>query len=144
MPGYWNQAANGYQWVSGYWGPAANTATAGESTAETVYLPQPPQSVESGASTAAPSPDHFWVPGYWVWSDGRYVWQAGYWARCQRLGLDSRPLRLEPGGYVFIAGHWDYSLTKRGVVFCPVYYDNPYYISPTTITARAFASTPPC
>ncbi len=71
VPGYWNQVANGYQWVGGYWGPAANMATAGVSTSETVYLPQPPQSVESGASTAPPSADHFWVPGYWYWDGGR-------------------------------------------------------------------------
>ena len=134
VPGYWNQAANGYQWVGGYWGPAANTATASQSTAETVYLPKaPPDSVESGASTPAPSPDHFWVPGYWYWVDaeGRYAWRAGYWGRSQPdwVWIPARYV-WTPGGYVFIAGHWDYTLAKRGVVFCPVYYDNPYYIGP--------------
>ena len=125
VPGYWNQAANGHQWVGGYWGPAANTATASESTSETVYLPTPPQSVESGASTPAPSPDHFWVPGYWYWVDGQYVWRAGYWGRCQPdwVWIPARYV-WTPGGYVFLAGHWDYALAKRGVVFCPVYFAN--------------------
>ena len=45
-----------------------------------------------------------------MWIPARYVWS--------------------PGGYVFLAGHWDYALAKRGVVFCPVYYANPYEIAP--------------
>jgi len=131
VPGYWNQTANGHQWVSGYWGPAANTATASKSSSETVYLPTPPQSVESGASTPAPSPDHFWIPGYWYWANGRYVWQAGYWGRCQPdwVWIPARYV-WTPGGYVFLAGHWDYALAKRGVVFCPVYFANAYHVGP--------------
>ncbi len=132
VPGYWNPVANGHQWVGGYWGPATNPAVAGAAASETVYLPPPPQSIEAGASTAAPSPDHFWVPGNWYWVDGRYAWRAGYWSRCQPdwVWIPARYV-WTPGGYVFLAGHWDYSLAKRGVVFCPVYFDNPYYVSPS-------------
>jgi len=131
MPGYWIQAANGYQWVGGYWGPAVNAAAASGSTSETVYLPTPPQSVESGASTPAPSPDHFWVPGYWYWVNGQYVWRAGYWGQCQPdwVWIPARYV-WSPGGFVFLAGHWDYALAKRGVVFCPVYFANAYSVDP--------------
>ena len=131
VPGYWNQTAEGHQWVGGYWGPAAATATAASAT-ETVYLPAPPQSVEAGASTPSPSPDHFWVPGNWYWVDGRYAWRAGYWTRCQPdwVWIPARYV-WTPGGYVFLAGHWDYSLAKRGVVFCPVYFANSYYVPAT-------------
>jgi hypothetical protein len=133
VPGYWSQTANGHQWVGGYWGPAATmAATGGATSAETVYLPAPPQSVESGASTPAPSPDHFWVPGCWYWVDGRYAWQAGHWSRCQPdwVWIPARYV-WTPGGYVFLAGHWDYTLAKRGVVFCPVHFANAYYVDPT-------------
>ena len=126
IPGYWHQASNGYQWVGGYWGPAANAT---RTSAETVYLPTPPESVEAGASTAAPSPDHFWIPGYWYWADGRYVWRAGYWSRCQPdwVWIPARYV-WTPGGYVFVDGHWDYALEKRGVVFCPVYFADAYHV----------------
>ena len=132
VPGYWNPTGNGHQWVGGYWGPAANPANAGAPAPETVYLPPPPQSIESGASTAAPSADHFWVPGYWYWTDGRYAWRAGYWGRCQPdwVWIPARYV-WTPGGYVFLAGHWDYALAKRGVVFCPVCFADPYYVSPS-------------
>jgi hypothetical protein len=132
VPGYWNPSASGYQWVGGYWGPAATTSAGpAQPASDTVYLPPPPQSVESGASTAAPSPDLFWVPGYWYWADGRYVWRAGYWARAREnwVWIPARYV-WTPGGYVFLAGHWDFALAKRGVVFCPVYYANPYYVGP--------------
>ncbi len=131
MPGYWNQAANGFQWVSGYWGPAT-AAGSNQTTSDTVYLPPPPQSIEAGASTAAPSPDNFWVPGYWYWADGRYMWRAGYWGRCQPdwVWIPARYI-WTPGGYVFVAGHWDFALARRGVVFCPVYYADPYYLGPS-------------
>jgi hypothetical protein len=26
-------------------------------------------------------PGHVWIPGYWRWSDARYVWVGGYSAR---------------------------------------------------------------
>jgi hypothetical protein len=133
VPGYWNQAPNGHQWVGGYWGPAAASAAASgpTATAATVYLPPPPQSVEAGASTAAPSPDHFWIPGNWYWMDGRYAWRAGYWGQCQPdwVWIPARYV-WTPGGYVFLAGHWDYALAKRGVVFCPVAFAPGYYVAP--------------
>jgi hypothetical protein len=147
VPGYWNQTTTGHQWVGGYWGPAARPAAAGQpaaQAAETVYYPAPPASVEAGASTAAPSADHFWVPGYWYWLDGRYAWRAGYWGRCQPdwVWIPARYV-WTPGGYVFLGGHWDYALAKRGVVFCPVYYPNAYYIAPAyTYTPTVCIDTP--
>jgi hypothetical protein len=41
-----------------------------------------------------------------------------------------------PYGYVFIAGHWDYPLDQRGMLFTPVSFTAPIYLS------RGFVYTP--
>jgi hypothetical protein len=129
VPGYWSQAATGYQWVSGYWGPA--TVAGGRQTVETEYLPPPPQSVESGPVGVAPGDQYFWIPGCWKWVGDRYVWRPGRWwtAYDNWIWIPDRYV-WTPAGYVFIAGHWDYSLDQRGIAFCPVYYPRPYYMPP--------------
>jgi DNA-binding NtrC family response regulator len=43
----------------------------------------------------------------WVWVPSHYVWATR--------------------GYVFVPGHWDYSLARRGVLFAPVYFPRPVY-----------------
>ena len=126
VPGYWSQAANGFQWTSGYWAPVSATMGA---TRETEYLPAPPQTLEAGASSPAPSADHFWVPGYWQWQGVRYAWRAGYWGRMQPnwVWIPARYV-WSPSGYVFLAGHWDYVMAQRGLAFCPVAYSSPIYM----------------
>jgi hypothetical protein len=46
----------------------------------------------------------------WVWAPSHYVGT--------------------PRGYVFVGGHWDYSLRRRGVLFAPVYFPRHYYERP--------------
>jgi hypothetical protein len=46
----------------------------------------------------------------WVWAPSHYVGT--------------------PRGYVFVGGHWDYSLSRRGVLFAPVYFPRHYYEQP--------------
>jgi hypothetical protein len=70
--GYWGEAEQGHQWTSGYW--------ADSSVQETTYLPRPPISVEAGPNVAAPSNDHGWTPGSWMWQQERYAWRPGYWS----------------------------------------------------------------
>ena len=71
IPGYWIKVENGFQWVSGYW--------ALETEIDTQYLPEPPESVEAGPNVDAPTSNYGWVPGCWIWLQGRYVWRPGYW-----------------------------------------------------------------
>jgi hypothetical protein len=115
VPGYWFNTGQGFQWVSGHWGKAE--------VDEIEYLPQPPATVESGPNAYAPSPDHSWVPGCWIWSRGRYVWQPGYWERMRPEWIWI-PAHYEwtPRGYVFVGGYWDYVVSKRGILFAPVYF----------------------
>lgn len=120
VPGYWGRTNQGFQWTSGYWADARAT--------EIEYLPQPPATVEFGPNIAAPSVDDNWIPGTWVWGQGRYAWRAGYWMTVHP-DWDWVPAHYvwTPRGYVFIDGYWDYSVERRGVLFAPVYFDSNVY-----------------
>jgi hypothetical protein len=132
VPGYWGRSEHGVQWTSGYWADA--------DVSEIEYLPEPPDTVEAGPNMASPSADQIWIPGCWVWHDGRYAWRPGYWATVQR-DWDWVPAHYvwAPRGYVFVEGYWDYSVNRRGVLFAPVYFDAGVYgrpgfsYSPTTV-----------
>lgn len=132
VSGYWGRASAGFQWTSGYWGDAL--------VSETEYLPEPPATVEIGPSMPAPSSDHSWIPGSWVWHQARYAWRPGYWVTVH-ADWDWIPSHYTwaPRGYVFVDGYWDYSIARRGVLFAPVYFDagvyarRGYYYSPSTV-----------
>ena len=95
--GYWATTGQGYQWISGYW--------ADSSLQEVTYLPKPPVTVEAGPNVAAPSRDHSWTPGSWMWQQERYAWRPGYWAE-GRSDWDWIPAHYvwTPRGYVFVDG----------------------------------------
>jgi hypothetical protein len=131
MAGYWAQTPQGHQWISGYWADAA--------ARETTYLPPPPTSVEAGPNIAAPSVDYGWSPGCWVWYQGRYAWQPGYWEQ-GRADWDWCPAHYvwTPRGYIFVDGFWDYPVARRGLLFAPVYFESGVYArrgyySPTVV-----------
>src|SRR2546429_9674969 len=116
MPGFWNRVDAGYQWVPGFWNSAK---------ADVEYFPTPPpNSLEVGPSSEAPSVDHLWVPGYWSWHETRYAWRAGYWTAAY-AGWVWVPAHYvwTPHGYVFIAGYWDVPFERRGLLFAPGYFD---------------------
>ncbi len=119
VPGYWQAVEGGYQWTAGFW--------AAVETNEVDYLPQPPESVERGPSSPAPSDDYFWVNGYWHY-DGRYLWRPGYWT-VGREGWVWIPAQYiwTHRGCVFVPGYWDYQLIDRGICFAPVYWRRPIY-----------------
>jgi hypothetical protein len=134
VAGYWNKMESGHQWVSGYWANASNAdAPAGTAPAnhKVEYFPEPPPSLEIGANTDAPSPDHIWVSGCYTWYDNHYVWRGGYW-------IVSRPnwvwipahYKWTPCGYVFCSGGWDLAPTYRGVCFAPCYISPVVYARP--------------
>jgi WXXGXW repeat (2 copies) len=118
--GYWARTSDGFQWISGYWADA--------DADEVEYLPEPPETVESGPNVEAASADQIWVPGTWVWHQSRYAWRPGYWARVEPNWLWVPAYYVwSPRGYVFVEGYWDYPVVRRGVLFAPVYFDEPVY-----------------
>jgi hypothetical protein len=124
VPGYWAQAGdNDYQWVSGYWGNAR--------TNDVEYLPEPPATLEVGSNVDAPGPNQTWIPGTWVWHDARYAWRPGYWTEVQPnwVWVPAHYV-YAPGGYVYVDGYFDYPVDNRGVLFAPVYFNEPVYANP--------------
>lgn len=121
--GYWRPAGQQHQWVSGYW--ATTNAAAID------YLPQPPRTLETGPNVPAPSGDHFWVSGCWMWTDNRYFWRPGYWTVAQP-GWIWTPAHYSwtPCGYVYVDGYWDYSIRRRGLLFAPIYVNRVAYSRP--------------
>ncbi|MEO7311891.1 MAG: hypothetical protein ABIX01_15915 [Chitinophagaceae bacterium] len=53
-------------------------------------------SVPVYARPLAPSRGHVWVEGDWIWRNGKYVYQQGYWMEPRR-------------GQNFVAGYWKQS-----------------------------------
>ncbi|HLN29975.1 MAG TPA: YXWGXW repeat-containing protein [Gemmataceae bacterium] len=125
MPGYWNQVNGGWQWVPGFWNTGQQD--------QVQYLPPPPEALQAAASTPAPDPNSVFVPGTWVYvvRDSRYAWRPGYWVD-YRPGWVWIPAHYywTPVGYVFVDGHWDYELNRRGLMFAPVFFRDRIWLRP--------------
>jgi len=135
VSGYWRGTGQGAQWTSGYWADAK--------ASEIEYLPEPPATVEVGPNVAAPTADHNWLPGSWLWQQNRYAWRPGYWAAGQS-DWDWVPDHYvwTPRGYVFVDGYYDYSVARRGVLFAPVYFSSGVYTRPGFSYSPAMAISP--
>ncbi|HTM52659.1 MAG TPA: hypothetical protein VL175_01450 [Pirellulales bacterium] len=122
VPGYWTQINDtSYQWISGYWNDATHT--------DVQYLSEaPPPTLEAGPNVDAPGDSYTWAPGTWVWQTNRYAWQPGYWIAAQPnwMWVPAHYV-YAPGGYVFVNGYFDYPVDNRGVLFAPVYFNQPVY-----------------
>ena len=120
VPGYWGSSGQDFQWTSGYWADAYMS--------EVQYLPEPPATVEAGPNIAAPSADHIWAPGCWMWNQSRFSWRPGYWVPAQEHWVWV-PAHYQwcRRGYVFIDGYYDYSVARRGILFAPVYFNPRVY-----------------
>jgi hypothetical protein len=120
VPGYWAQMADGWEWVAGFWTP---TTSAGEIE----YLPAPP-ALQDVQPSNPPSPDSIWVPSCWYWNQNQYILRPGYWLTAQSDWVWAPSHYVwTPRGYIFVAGNWDYTLERRGVLFAPVYFPRSVY-----------------
>ena len=124
IPGYWARVEGGSRWISGFWGDAAQN--------EVSYLPTPPRSLEAGPNSPAPGPEGVWSSGSWIWQQSRYDWQPGYWVIQQPEWVwTPSHYTWTPRGYVYVKGYWDHDIEHRGVMFAPVYYEQPVYSRPS-------------
>ena len=124
VPGYWTAEDDGWVWTPGFWMPTEAD--------EVEYISQqPPESLEVGPNTPAPSPDYLWTPGCWIYTNDRFAWRPGHWvtARANWVWEPSHYV-WTPCGYVFIEGYWDWSLERRGVLFAPIYVQYSVYARP--------------
>lgn len=113
VPGYWAASDKGYTWVRGFWTAAGNR--------DLSFLPLPPPAEEVFPTSAAPGSGQFWVPGNWVYRDGRYRWRRGYWAPPPGDWIwipDSYV--WTPRGAIYANGYWDYWPQERGLLFAPM------------------------
>lgn len=112
IPGYWAKTEGGFQRTPGFWAAASEQ--------QIRYCSTPPKSEETGPETPPPSPNHFYLPGYWIARGDAFAWQAGYWAQA-KPGWVWTPAHYSwtPAGAVFVSGYWDYPLARRGQLFAP-------------------------
>jgi len=123
VPGNWVNTPEGWRWVPGFWAP--------ENQPEMRYVPEPPAPLEVDPAVPAPDDISVWVPGNWMYNSARWAWRPGYWSPF-RVGRCWIPARYvwTPYGFIFVDGYWDYPLDARGVLFAPVVFNRPYWVTP--------------
>jgi hypothetical protein len=113
VPGYWQKADGGHRWVTGFWVKS--------DARQVEYRQPPPKTLERGSTSNAPSENHFWNSGSWVYDNGKYKWRPGYWVPCQTnwIWIPAR-YASTPNGAVYLDGYWDHSVANRGQLFAPI------------------------
>ncbi|MGE5243818.1 MAG: hypothetical protein ACM3SQ_06295 [Betaproteobacteria bacterium] len=74
-----------------------------------VYVRVRPPAPVVDVRAAVPGPGYVWVPGFYRWSGGAYVWERGRWARPPRaraVWVPGRWVHARRHGWYFVDGHW--------------------------------------
>ncbi|MBL8821860.1 MAG: YXWGXW repeat-containing protein [Planctomycetia bacterium] len=123
-PGEWKVENGQHRYIPGYWKPSNENSWR-------VDLPEPPKSVEEGPNVPAPHGDAIWIPGHWVFRDEKYVWQPGYWGEVENNMLwNPGQYNYTGNGYRYVPGYWDYCFEDRGLLYAPVYFTEPLWLTP--------------
>lgn len=94
VAGHWTQARGAWNYVPGTWRGSMDARVA-----------PPPQMQEQ--VPAAPSPDHRWVPGNWMWNGSRHFWVAGHWEMHQgSASWEPGAWRLRGRTHAWVPGRW--------------------------------------
>jgi hypothetical protein len=94
-----------------------------------------PPALRTEVRTAAPSPRHRWIAGYWGWRGGKTIWLAGHWAIPPTPGYVWEPAHWENegGAWIFYEGYWRISDQPDPQV---VYQPPPPPVQPVVIEAQ--------
>jgi hypothetical protein len=86
-------------------GPAPGPVVA---TGEVEVTGPPPTEVVVESQTISPGVGFVWVPGFYAWGGGRWVWTHGYWGHPARPGVVwVGPHYVFRGGrHIWIRGGW--------------------------------------
>ena len=82
---------------------------AGERQASAQVVEVAPPAVRVEVMGRPPSPQHFWIGGYWGWHGGRHVWVGGRWEHARPgWGYERAHWAREPHGHGwrFAPGRW--------------------------------------
>jgi hypothetical protein len=109
-PGEWVKIGDSYVWRNGYWTSKTNSGT--------LVVKEAPPALKEEVQSASPGTEYVWVPGYWDYVDGTFVWRDGTWQVPSSTGLVWIPGQWvnTAAGYQFIPGHWDYPVNSRAIV----------------------------
>lgn len=138
LPGQWVHMADGWQWVQGMWAPD-NQSDVRRTAA------QPPAPLETEPSVAPPDDNSTYVPGYWYYNDdGTFAWRSGYYTQARQGWVWVPPHYVyTPSGYIFVSGYWDYPLEDRGMLFAPMWFNEPLWQTPGWTYQPAYAVAAP-
>lgn len=124
QPGKWIEKGGKWMYTPGWWRPV-------DLNRWRVDLPEPPPTVERGPSAPATDPNAVWIPGAWEFRNEQYVWRPGYWAVPNGDMIWQPPQYVTTGsGFTYVPGYWDYPLEDRGLLFAPVCFSQPLWLTP--------------
>lgn len=73
-----------------------------------VYVRTGPPPLRAEVVGVSPGPGYVWVPGYYSYERGAYVWVGGRYMRAPRARARWVPAHWERNrrGWYFVEGHW--------------------------------------
>ncbi len=74
-----------------------------------IVVPEAPPAPRREVAGVPPATSDIWVPGYWTYTNNRWVWVPGSWQNPPRVGA------------TWIAGHWEH--TSTGWVWTPGHWE---------------------
>jgi len=120
IDGHWANTPDGWRWIPGFWAPNSQT--------EIPYSNEPPAPLETAPSFAPPDDNSTFVPGYWADQNSTFVWRPGFYTTFQSGRIWVSPQYIwTPAGFIFVPGYWDYPFDNRGILFAPVWFNNPLW-----------------